>query len=394
MDRERKHRILVVTGARGRLLGLLIIYGWGCTTVQQGGSQTTALMAATGSKVSAAELRAMNNILAISVPGIIETTADEIEAQSPDAATKRRALLWKIEVIPAFYAALFYSDPLAAALDAWSLSIQLGEAVEFGPWRERLGSLQPIASEATHKIRMQVEAAAKATAKTDEGFDRAKAMVERWAREHPIVGPVSSRPSILPALTRMAGEGLDVSVFQVVADIPATVADLATRMDIYAAYLPKSARWQAELMSGDLADRSEFRRALVTLASVEKLTERTNALLSPEALRDGFDTASSKIRSERISALAAVDEQRVETLAYLTRERVAVVADIDREREALARHIEEVRTKVRSDVDEVSNRIIRKGAMVAALLLILAAGLTLLVVDLAYRIRARHSAKP
>jgi hypothetical protein len=392
MHSERTNRRSSGYRARSGLLGLLALAGWGCTTVQQGGAQRTALMEATGAKSSAADLRAMSNVLAISVPGIIETTADQIGAQSPDAASRRRALLWKIEVIPAFYQALFYSDPLAAVLDSWSLSIQLEEAVSSGAWREQLGSLQPIAADAAHRIRMQIETGAKATAKTAEGFDRTKVAVERWAREHPITGPISSRPSILPELTRMAAGGLDVSVFQVVADLPASIADLATRMDIYAAFLPKSARWQAELMAGDFADRSEMQRVLATLASVEKLTERTNALLSPAGLREALATASGQVRAEAVAALASVDQQRVDTLAYVTRERVAVFADIDRERDALVRQVEELRLKVRSDVDELSGRAIRQAAVAIALLLVLAAGLTLIVLWLASRMRARGSA--
>ena len=134
------------------LLGLLAVAGWGCTTVQQGGPQRTALMEATGGKYTAADLRAMSNLLAISVPGIIEAAANDAGAQGRDPATRRRALLWKIEVIPAFYQALFYSDSLAAALDAWSLSIQLDEAVTTGAWRDQLGAMQPAAVEATRRI--------------------------------------------------------------------------------------------------------------------------------------------------------------------------------------------------------------------------------------------------
>jgi hypothetical protein len=394
MDRERKNRLPSDSRARWGLLGLLALAGWGCTTVQQGGTQRTALIEATGAKSSAADLRAMDNALAISVPGIIESATDHIRARSPDAAMKRRALLWKIEVIPAFYQALFQADPLAAALEAWSLSIQLEEILSAGAGSDQLGPLQPAATEAVHGIRMQIEAAARATAKTPEGFERAKASVESWAREHPMVGSISSRPSILPELTRMAAGGLDISVFQAVADIPATVADLATRMDIYAAYLPKAARWQAELMADDFADRGGVQRVLATLASVERLTERTNELLSPAGLRGALDTASGQIRAERIAAFASIDRQRVETLAYLTRERVAAVADIDRERDVLVRQLDDLRRNALSDVDELAGRVIRNGALAVALLLVLAAGLALLVLRLAFRMRVRSSETP
>lgn len=391
MRRDRKSRAPFTIGTRATLLALLALAGWACTTVQQGGPQRTALMEATGGKSTAADLRATSNLLAISVPGIIEAAANDAGAQGRDPATRRRALLWKIEVIPAFYQALFYSDGLAATLDAWSLSIQLDEAVSTGAWRDQLGSMQPAAAEATGRIRRQIEATVKATARTADGFERARVAVERWAGNHPVVGPIASRPSIIPELVRLSERGLDISVFQVMANMPASFADLATRMDIYAAYLPKAARWQAELMADDFGGREETRRALDTLASVERLTERTNALLSPAGLRGALDTASGQIRAERIAALASIDGQRVETLAYLTRERVAAVAELDRQREAMSRQVDELRRKVSADVDEVAGRVIRQAALAVALLLVLAAALTLAVILVASRLHARSS---
>ncbi len=353
--------------------------------VQQGGPQRTALMLATGSETTATSVRAMTNLLAISVPGTIEDAADEMAAASPDAATKRRALLWKIELIPAFYQAFFYSDPLAAGLDAWSLALQLEDAVTTGAWRERLGTSQPTAIDMTHRVRMQIENALRDSPVRPEGFARARATVEGWVQEHPIVGPVFSRPSILPDLVRLAGAGLDVSIFQAVASIPATLADLATRIDIYAAYLPKAARWQAELMAGNVAESDEARRALATLASADALVRRTNELISPAGLRDALEAGRGGIEAQRVAALAAVDEQRVATLSYLTGERVAAVADLARERDALLRQVNDLRRQAVSDVDELSDRAIRKASLAVAGLLVLAAALALAVLWLAPR---------
>ena len=65
MERKRKSQHPARTRACGGLLGLLAVAGWGCTSVQQGGSQRTALMEATGTKSRPADLRAMSNVLAI-----------------------------------------------------------------------------------------------------------------------------------------------------------------------------------------------------------------------------------------------------------------------------------------------------------------------------------------
>jgi hypothetical protein len=72
-------------------------------------------------------------------------------------------------------------------------------------------------------------------------------------------------------------------------------------MDIYAAYLPKATRWQVELMADAFEDRGEVQRVLATIACVERLTARTNALLSPASIR-AVDTAtrSSLHRNSRM----------------------------------------------------------------------------------------------
>jgi hypothetical protein len=67
-------------------------------------------MRATELQASAGDLRATANALAISVPGDIEASADEIRTRAEDAAVRDRALRWKMEAIPAYYQALFQAD--------------------------------------------------------------------------------------------------------------------------------------------------------------------------------------------------------------------------------------------------------------------------------------------
>lgn len=378
--------------------GLLALLVSACTSVTPGGGPS-ALMTAGNAKVSVQELRTTQNLLAVQVPGTIEAAADAIAAQATDVRLRRRALLLKIELVPAFYEALFNADPLAATLDSWALSVQLVQFLETGAGKDTWAPLQSIAVDAARKVRAQIEVAAKEVSKSPEGFERAKSTVETWAKANPIQPPFSSRPSILPELARLSAGGSDVSVFQAVGDITGTVNDLAARLDIYAAYLPRAGRWQAELLMDQMTDRTEAQRALNTLESVQKLTERTNQLLSAESMRAAMDTATAEVRRERIAALASVDVQRKETLTYLTAEREAalaavdvqrrkVMADIDAQRTALLAQLDALRKQSFSDADDVANRIIRKGAIAAALLLVLAAVLTLGVVRLAQRRKA------
>ncbi len=75
-------------------------------------------------------------------------------------------------------------------------------------------------------------------------------------------------------------------------NIPATVGDLATRMDIYSAYLPKAVRWQAELVADELRDQGEIERAMATLVSLQKAADRFNQAVSPDFLQQALARAN------------------------------------------------------------------------------------------------------
>src|SRR5262245_26580075 len=80
----------------------------------------TVIMEQTGKvSVSAAVLRVRVNDLVERAAGRIEMTADRISAETDDGALRRRALLLKMDAIPAVYTAGFRADPLAAAVDVW-----------------------------------------------------------------------------------------------------------------------------------------------------------------------------------------------------------------------------------------------------------------------------------
>jgi hypothetical protein len=387
---------LVQVALSGLLLGT--VASLGCTSVSTQGS-ATALMVAGGTDASLHELRTMQNVLALRVPGTLETAADGIAAQATDVVVKRHSLLFKIEVVPAFYEALFNADPLAGTLDAWALSIQLEGYLATGAGKNFFGPQQSLAIDAAAKVRQQIEVAARTASKSPAGFARAKSTVEDWAKDNPITGNFYSRPSILPELAKLAAKNTDISVFQAVGDITGTVNDLASRLNVYAAYLPRAGRWQAELLADEMSDRTEAQRVMSTFASVEKMTDRVSQLLSPEAMQAAVDFSTAELRKEQVAAMAAVDVQRKETLLYLTQEREAafaavdaqrrdVMADVDRQRSALMQQAEAFRKQTLLDVDEVAARTIRRGALAMAALILLAAGLTWLLTRSALRRKA------
>src|SRR5262245_43718755 len=93
----------------------------------------TDIMEQTGKvSVTSAVLRARVNDLVERFAGRIELTADRISAETDDDALRRRALVLKVDAIPAVYSAGFRADPLAAAVDVWGFAFQFSQYIENG----------------------------------------------------------------------------------------------------------------------------------------------------------------------------------------------------------------------------------------------------------------------
>ncbi len=343
-------------------------------------SPRTALMKATKTEATSGQLRADDDVLAVRIPGRIEAAADEIMARSPDPAIRHRALAWKAEAVPAFYQALFEPDPLVAVVDAWALAIQIEQDLEGGPSRGAFGELQPVAVEAARRVLSDLESTVRSTAVRAEAFEKARSTVAEWARANPIDGPLASRPSVLPLLARMAGES-KTSLQGAVGSLTASFGDLATRIDIYAAYLPKAARWQMELAGDEVGGREAVRQALADLGTLGRAGAAATALMSDDGIRRATAAALEGARAERIAILASIDRQRVETLDRITREReaafaaveterVAVTAAVDRQRTLAAEQVEDLRRRTLADLDALATRIVWRAALAIALLLL------------------------
>jgi len=369
----------------------------GCASV----SPQTRLMQAAALETSPGELRATENALAISIPSDIEDSSDDIMNQAEDPAIRGRALQWKMEAVPAYFQTLFQPDPLAAAIDTMAMSAQIEKYLTDGRGRDRFGALQPVAIEAARKIRTDVANAMRLAARRPDAFARLETNIDAWAQSNPIAGAsLSSRPSSVPFLIKVAGSE-NSDVFGVVGSIGNSVADIATRLDIYSGYLPKAARWQSELLADELALRHEVVLVTSTLESMTRLIERAETLTSPESIEYATQFGTSSVRSERVELIAALERMRASVLAYLTSERQAVVsdaasqmrvvlADVDRQRNLTMEEAERLRKntfiaadtlrrQTLADVNQLGNQIIIKATLAVAALLALTALLGVVV---------------
>src|SRR5215471_9676374 len=88
--------------------------------------------------VTANQLRLRMRSLAGPMCGEIELAADQISADTTNAAVKEAALRWKIEGVPALRETLFEPDPYTAVMDTWVLLNQMADYFERGPGKETL----------------------------------------------------------------------------------------------------------------------------------------------------------------------------------------------------------------------------------------------------------------
>lgn len=359
-----------------------------CTGMSGGGSRT-ALIKASDSEATALEYRATANNLAIRLPGIIELTGDRMLAKTFDPELRRLALLWKLDGTAAFQQALFRPDPLGAAVETWALALQVQDAVETGALRDKFGALQPIVQDGARTITAAVDEEAKSIARKPEGHARLKEFVTQWAHQHPIGFPFSARPSIQPLLARIASDQ-EVGLVETFGSVTASVADMSTKLDIYAASLPRSVRWQAELAAIDAARTDTGRLALATLQSANGVLTRADTLLSTAGMKEVSGAAVSSLRGERVAVLGDIDRQRIDSFDRVTQERVAVFGAVDGQRVAtladldakLARGLEGaegMRARTMADLEGLMTRTLVRIAVAIGALMALGALLAWLV---------------
>jgi len=360
----------------------------GCVSMKPGGGPTPA-MKATGNKLSTAEIREAGTDLAFRIPAMIEQTGDDILLHADTPVLRRHALLWKIEGTGAFQQAFFRPDALEAAISTYTLAVQIEQWVERGEGSSYFGEAQPIAVEGAQRIRLDIEGQALDLSR-DPNATRARLQkLAEWAREHPIDGRFTNRPSVRPILARLTSTE-ELGTSDVLSGLTGSLADFGSRVDAYAVTLPKVIRWQAELAAVEFSEADTGQLALASLRTSSRLLARLDDLLSDE----GMDRLSRKVEatvsSERVAVFASIDRERREILDRLNRDedvtlrnvneqRVATLADVDSKMRTALDGADAIRARTVAGIEEVATRTILRAALAVACLMVLGAVLAFLV---------------
>lgn len=303
----------------------------------KGKSRTPVTSIIKGLEMSPQELRVRIRALVRPTLGIIEENADMIIANTSDPVVRRGAITLKIEMTTTILAAMFRDDPVLALADSWGYVLQVRNALA-QPWFEtRYGQSARKASEALALVENQFRDFV-ANVQGGRFAESFASTVRKWADDHPIEGSLYRRPSIDSAAAELLASSGASGVFAALGNLDETMADVMARMDLYTMYLPRLARWEAELMADDLTRGVDPRTLSIEFARMARAVDRIASVA---------ETASDLAARERKAALEAVRKERIATL----HEAEAVIQRVA-DRAAAPLH-----DAVRADLAEVMNRI-------------------------------------
>lgn len=329
---------------------------WGCASAP---TRSATMKVVPGVEITVSEVRTRVRALAGRFSGLIEETTDRVIATSPDPAIRQAMLLTKTNAIPVLQESLFRPDPLEALLDTWALVAQMQDRMAAGGVWERSATAQSLLTETCRQMETELEEVFRKIAPTAD-IPALRAKVHAWAAAHPVGDTLASRVSTRALVADTAKQG-SVGGLQALAALPETLDDAMTRVDTYARFMPKQARWQAELLVGDLVTGPEGRGALDQLADVSGSVERISKVLEqlPELSTREREAVLRAVTAERNATLEAVRRERLETLAFADGQRQVITKDLTAGRQAL---IEELRSKIVPDVEMMREHLVKDAA--------------------------------
>ncbi|MFL5346397.1 MAG: chemotaxis protein [Hyalangium sp.] len=327
-------------GAQG-LAVLLAALSTACATVKP----RSPLFERVGkSDLSVGALRTRVRDMARRFPAVLETAADEIAERSGEEEMRRTMLEFKSNAVPAMQGALLQPDPVASLVDAWALLAQLQDVLP-----QRAAHAPPELIAHAHKSLEGLEGEVEALWKElsgNEDVSQARERVHAWAAEHPLTGPLITRESTVPLLATVTDISR-VSPLGAAAILMEDTRDIATRVDLYAASLPREARWQAELLMGQAASAPSLQSAVDDMGRTVDILDRMGGLA---------ERVPALVARERVAVLDGLDRSRLSLQEFASGERKALMTDVAHEREAVLAALHTERVEALQQIDAMGDR--------------------------------------
>ena len=157
--------------------------------------------------------------------------------------------------------------------------------------------------------------------------------VSTWADAHPIQASLVGRQSLDPDLISKV-EQSDLGAMASIKALGESIGDLTARLDSYNAYIPKQARWQAELLLGDVTSDPQVSTALSNFVVLSNTAAKASSNMDrmPDLVGQAREAVRADVEGQRLSAQAFLNEQRLRTVDALQQQRLATIAAFRSER--------------------------------------------------------------
>jgi len=329
----------------------------------------------------------------------VGATADRIRADSTDALSRRRALLWKIQSSDAILLSSSHPDALIAVLDTWALQYQLRDSLTTGEGKELFAEYQPLVLDTVERLRSEFDRMVCAGTVSGDA-PQARAYAESFAREHPMGADMVRSSTLSELVAEIPVERLGPMASM--GNLTRGVETLSGRVGLYAVVLPKIARWQAELTleapryEGLLAEtqltlrdaRARLDEIMAIVDNSPILDQRFEATLG-SIVEAALRRVEVLIEGQRTALEQQVDAQRVATIDFVHQEREEVLRAVQADLDTLTQRVDALAARTISDSSSAAERLIdRAYARGLRLLLILLGGALALM--LAHRLLYRR----
>lgn len=359
-----------VAATRQRLCCVLValIVALGCTSGPT--RKTSSIKSAKNVESSAAELSSRNQSLLGLYSAEIETAADRIILESPSPEARRQALIWKAEAIPVMQMSLLNTDPVSAVVDTWVFLFQMRAYMERPAVKQPFGEFYPVVDQTLKNMDAEMEQLVRVAAPSADIADL-RQRTGAWAQAHPIQAGLTGRQSADPEVIRKVGES-DLGTMASVKALRESLGDLTARLDSYNLYLPKQARWQAELLLRDLTRDPQVDAVMSNVVVLSSALAKTSSSMermpevagqAREAIRADVEgqrlAAQAFLRGERLQTLDALRQERIATIAAMHSERLAATADLRGERQVVLEALRNGEVAVMNDVNAASEKTLK-----------------------------------
>jgi hypothetical protein len=250
---------------------------------------------------------------------LVTQAADTIQTSARNPAVRRRALLWKLQIIPLVEEAALEPNPQEAFVSVLTLVVTMRQYLVEGDGRATLGEHQELAAGVARDLEKELRRIGTQFLGEAE-MERVGAEVEAFVKSNPVGGQEFAIQSVRRTLANVES----TSVFRSVVAVPLApfralegVGDSATAIRSFNATarefvravgrLPDEVRWQVELLLYEIEERDSVKSALASLQSLSTSADRfsTSTERLPEDARSLLqDTGKTLTQLQQVVASA------------------------------------------------------------------------------------------